>query len=181
MNIEDIWFEYQNSLKAFLHANVSNPSDVDDLLQEILIKTFQHLPQVSEAKKIKSWLFQIANRTIIDFYRKRAATNSRLDTHDNWYEQRACDLFEQLADCVIPFIKGLPKSEAQLLNAIEIDGISQKEYADAHGIKYSTLKSRVKKSRNNLFKLFNECCELSLDSKGRLIDYSAKKTSCIKC
>ncbi|MCJ8272648.1 MAG: RNA polymerase sigma factor SigZ, partial [Psychrosphaera sp.] len=71
MNLETLWLAYQSNLKAFLHKNVSNPNDVEDLLQEILIKTHQNLGQLKDSKKVKSWLFQIANHTIIDFYRKR--------------------------------------------------------------------------------------------------------------
>lgn len=43
MNAEAIWQEYQMSLKAFLHKNVANPDDVDDLLQDILLKSYQNL------------------------------------------------------------------------------------------------------------------------------------------
>lgn len=46
LKVEDIWAEYQSSLKAFLYKNVSNHADVDDLLQEILLITYQNLKRV---------------------------------------------------------------------------------------------------------------------------------------
>ena len=48
MNIEQVWASYKASLKAFLHSCVANPDDVDDLLQEILIKVHQHLPELRQ-------------------------------------------------------------------------------------------------------------------------------------
>jgi len=68
MNIEKIWLEYKTALQRFLHSKVSNEADVDDLLQEILIKTYSNLSTVKDQTSIKAWLFQIANHTIIDFY-----------------------------------------------------------------------------------------------------------------
>lgn len=68
--IEDIWAEYRTVLKAFLHRRVSDADDVDDLLQEILIKTHTHLGDLREGESIKTWLFQIARNATIDFYRK---------------------------------------------------------------------------------------------------------------
>ena len=180
MNVEMIWQEYQVSLRAFLHRNVSNSADVDDLLQEILIKVYQKLSSVKESKKIKSWLFQIANHTIIDFYRKRARQYS-LSEEELWYHDDDPQLFDQLSACVAPFIHALPEEQAELLIAIEMNGVSQKEYAKQSGINYSTLKSRVQKGRQSLFSLFNECCALSLDGKGNLVAVERKSKTCSCC
>ena len=43
MKIEEIWLAYRAALKRFIHAKVSNEADVDDLLQEILIKTHNNI------------------------------------------------------------------------------------------------------------------------------------------
>ncbi|MBE0371018.1 RNA polymerase sigma factor SigZ [Pseudoalteromonas aurantia] len=180
MNLEAIWADYQSSVKAFLYKHISNPSDVEDLLQDILIKTYQNLGTVKDTKKVKSWVFQIANHAIIDFYRKRA-TISKINEQVLWYETNEEDIYSQLSHCVTAFINGLPDSEAKLLTAIDIDGISQKDYAALNGMKYSTLKSRVKKSRQNLSELFNQCCELSINSKGELIDFDKRDKKCSSC
>lgn len=180
MNVEDIWQQYSASLKAFLHSNVANPDDVDDLLQDILIKTYHNLGDIKETIKIKSWLFQVANRSIIDFYRKQAKAKA-FTAEDLWYSEDDESIHQQLSRCVLPFIQALPADEAEMLTSIEINGLSQKEFAQKSGIKYSTLKSRVQKSRDKIHDLFKECCELSLDSKGAIIDFQAKGEHCNKC
>lgn len=180
MNVETIWAEYQTSLKAFLYKNVNNPDDVEDLLQEILIKTYQNLRTIKEVSKIKPWLFQIAQHSIIDFYRSQGKAKA-LQDEELWYEQQTEELHQQLSQCVLPFINGLEEKDKQLLTAIEIDGVSQKDYAQQHDIKYSTLKSRVQKSRNTLHDLFKQCCHLTLDKKGNLVDYQRKGKTCNSC
>ena len=174
IRIEDVWQQYQKSLKRFLQSNVSCPDDVDDLLQDILIKTYQQLNTVKDKSKLKSWLFQLANNTIIDFYRKRARSKG-ITEDELWYTEGGESIHRQLSHCISPFIQALPQEDAQLLNAIEINGTSQKDYAEQHGMKYSTLKSRVQKSREKLNRLFSECCEMKVDSHGNIIDFEQKK------
>ncbi|NET04064.1 MAG: glyoxalase/bleomycin resistance/extradiol dioxygenase family protein [Merismopedia sp. SIO2A8] len=43
MEFKQLWQEYSNQLRQFLLSRVNNQIDVDDLLQEILIKTYQNL------------------------------------------------------------------------------------------------------------------------------------------
>ena len=38
MNIEEVWLEYQHALTRFLKKKVANSADVEDLMQEILLK-----------------------------------------------------------------------------------------------------------------------------------------------
>ena len=179
MNIETIWLDYKAALKRFLHAKVSNESDVDDLLQDILIKTHNNLSTVKDQNSVKSWLFQIANHTIIDFYRHKDKI-SNLKAEDIYHldENKVRD---DLSDCILPFIKALPKEQATLLNAIDIENKSQKEYAQTLGISYSTLKSRVQKSRTMLKSVFDDCCHFEIDSKGNVFDYERKEKGCGGC
>ncbi|WP_394130709.1 RNA polymerase sigma factor SigZ [Shewanella maritima] len=187
INIELIWAQYRSSLRAFLTKNVANLDDVDDLLQEVLIKTYNNLDSIRDTKKLKSWLFQIANNTIIDFYRKRGnhPTTALTEQHDMADEHGLSqneEMFAQMSDCITPFINGLPKDQADLLSAIEIEGVAQKSYAESHNIKYSTLKSRVQKSRQSLYQLFNQCCEFTLDNQGNLVAYTPRINSqCGSC
>lgn len=174
--IEDIWQEYQSALTGFLRKNINNAADVDDLLQDILLKTYQQLPRLNSSDKVKPWLFQIANHTIIDFYRKRSVQEKYSDD-SLWYEQDSPSVLKELSACMQPFLQGLPKEEAELLQAVEIDGISQKAFAEQHGIKYSTLKSKVQKSRKALNQVINNCCQLAIDSRGRISGYQSKGCS----
>ncbi len=168
MNIDTIWKTYQASLRGFLVSKISIQEDADDLLQEILIKTYQNLPSLQSEKKLKAWLFQIAKRTIIDFYRQKA-TEQIPQANELWYEDNEKNQHE-LAKCITPFIQSLPDKDRDLLLAIEIYGQSQKEYAEQYGIPYSTLKSRVLKSRQALKALFQQCCQIQREHQDTASD-----------
>ncbi|CAH6899866.1 RNA polymerase sigma factor SigZ [Vibrio chagasii] len=186
LDLEQVWAEYQQTLKAFLHSKVSNSADVDDLLQEILIKTFQNLHKVQDASSVKSWLFQLANNTIIDFYRKHARQqrDSKIDADDLWFADldHNEEFKQKLSLCIEPFIQALPEQSASLLLAVDIKGQSQKALAEEQNVSYSTIKSRVQKSRGDLKNLFEQCCNLSLDKQGNVIDCELKPESgCGNC
>jgi RNA polymerase sigma-70 factor (ECF subfamily) len=176
MNVEQIWLEYRAALKLFLHAKVSNEADVEDLLQDILIKTYNNLEAVKKQKSVKLWLFQIANNTIIDYYRKKGrAQTTTIEALFPQDDDLASSI--DLSHCISPFINSLPEQHASLLTAIDLNNKPQKQYAEELGISYSTLKSRVQKSRSLLKQVFNDCCHFKIDKIGNVYDYNVKNKS----
>jgi len=163
-----------------LHSRVSNDEDVEDLLQEVLIKTHQNLDTVVNSEKIKPWLFQLTNNTIIDFYRKKGRARD-VSAADLWYTEDSVVVEQALTQCVEPFIRALPKNSADLLIAIDIEGQSQKDYAEKAGISYSTLKSQVQRARAKLRTLFDDCCNLTLDKYGNVVEFTTKSGGCDSC
>ena len=172
MSVESLWSDYRNQVKRYLHFKIGNEADVEDLLQEVMTRSYENLDQLTAPEKAKSWLFQITKNTVIDFYRKNGRTYT---DRDLWYD--TMDEAEEehaFAPCLVPFIKALPEETAKALIAIDLEGQSQKEYSEIYGIPYSTLKSRVQTGRKNLKKLFQDCCAISLDRWGNVIEYEPK-------
>lgn len=173
MTIDEIWQEYRSSLKAFLHSKVSNPDDVQDLLQDVLIKTHIAMHTINEKSSIKAWLFQVAHHTVIDYYRKNGQ-EKHIQTLQLWYEPDERNIKMELAQCIRPFIQALPEKSASLLEEVELEGKTQKQLAQELSISYSTVKSQVQKARTELNDVFHACCEYELDTHGNLIEYHPK-------
>ncbi|NEO32655.1 MAG: RNA polymerase sigma factor SigZ [Symploca sp. SIO3C6] len=186
MEFKQLWQEYSNQLRQFLLSRVNNQIDVDDLLQEILIKTYQNLNSIKEQEKLLSWLFQIARNTLIDYYRKSSLDTWRqriageemlIEGEPQQYEQ----VRQELTNCIRPFLNQLPPKYREAIEAVDLQGISQKELAIELGLSYSALKSRVQRGRNMLKAMFDQCCHYKLDARGNLIDFDAKSSSCRSC
>lgn len=180
MELETIWAEYQQALKGFLLSKISDHDDVEDILQEVLIKTHENLSSIRDTSRIKSWLFQVANRAAMDYYRSKSKSDN-IGEKDLWFDTEILNIQKEFSKCITPFISALPEEHADILLAIELHGESQKEYAEMLGIAYSTLKSRVQRSRQMLRKIFDDCCHYSVDRKGNLIDYAPKNDQCNNC
>ena len=178
--LEVIWNEHRAALRSFLRKRVADPEDVDDLLQEILIRTHGGLPRLREEENLQAWLYRIARNVTVDHYR-RAGRDRAVHADDLWYSADDPDTLTELEGCVAPFLAGPPSEEADLLAAVDLGGVSQKDYATEQGISYSTLKSRVQSARRDLRKLFDDCCRTYLDAQGRLVDYRPKSGHCEIC
>ena len=179
-DLESVWSEYRASLFAFLRSKVPNEEDAEDLLQVILLKAHQGISGPNEVKSLKSWLFQIASNTITDFYRSRGRHKS-VHPDDLWYGDLDENDRHVLENCVAPFIDALPPEMGELLRRIDLQGVSQKDQAAELGVSYSTLKSQVQASRRQLRKLFENCCDFSLDQKGNIVGYERKVGNCGPC
>ncbi len=183
MDVQKVWEEYGSQLRSFLVSKVSTPEDAEDLLQEILIKTHNKLDTVKEPEKLKSWLYQIARNTIIDYYRKQRPNLSDQDIPE--LEKLSAQnpdpihpVFSELSRCIRPFLMQLPGKYRQAIEATDLEGISQKDFAEELGLAHSTVKSRVQRGRVMLGDLFHECCTYKLDARGNILDYKDGTDCC---
>ncbi|MGR3621341.1 RNA polymerase sigma factor SigZ [Pseudophaeobacter sp.] len=180
MNAETVIAEYQSSLRAFLLSRMRNPSEVDDILQDVLIKTFQNLHSLKSEDKIKPWLFQIARNAMMDHYRSKSRDAS-VSQDDLWYDEPNEAAVHAFEGCVEAFLFALPSEAGDLLREVDLHGVSQKEYAERLGISYSTLKSRVQASRKQLRQLFDQCCDIAFAAEGSVLDYTRNSPGCDRC
>lgn len=183
MDIQKVWTEYGSQLRNFLVSKVSTPEDAEDLLQEILIKTHTNLKNLKDPEKFKSWLYQIARNTIIDYYRKQRSNVteqkiSELETLSVQNSDSINPVFSELSQCVRPFLKQLPDKYREAIEATDLDGISQKDFAEELALAHSTIKSRVQRGRAMLSDLFHECCNYQLDARGNIMDYKDRDDCC---
>ncbi|SMP13567.1 RNA polymerase sigma factor SigZ [Shimia sagamensis] len=181
MHLDQIWREYGGALRGFLRKRVANEADVDDLLQDILIKTHAHLSEVRDPAALRAWLFQVARNATVDFYRARAKAQP-VNADDLWYgAEEEAGALKDLEGCVASFLAALSDEDAALLRAIDLNGQSQKQVAANMGLAYSTLKSRVQAARGKMAEQYRACCAMELGANGEIIAATRKEAACPKC
>lgn len=171
MNIELIWNEFYTPLKGFVARRVDNHAAVDDIVQTVFIKIADHISEIKDTQKIRSWIYQITRNTIIDYYRSQKPTDELpldLQIMDEYDEQ---DLSKELSSCIKPMIEQLPDKYREAIELTEINGISQKQLSVQLGISFSGAKSRVQRGREKLKELLTSCCHIQADRYGNIIDY----------
>ena len=68
---EELVLRYEGRLFRFLAQGTRNESDAADLAQETLVAVYQNLERFNPARSFASWVFTIARRRQIDYFRAR--------------------------------------------------------------------------------------------------------------
>ena len=77
-----------------------------------------------------------------------------------------------------PFLMQLPEKYREAIEATDLKGTPQKDFAEELGIGHSTIKLRVQRGRAMLSDLFRECCTYQLDARGNIIGYTDGEDCC---
>ncbi len=70
--------ENHNRILRVCRVYAWNPTDQDDLYQEILFQIWRGLPALKEKSYANTWLYRVAINTAISFVRKRASRAGRV-------------------------------------------------------------------------------------------------------
>lgn len=166
-----IWNEYSRQLHAFIARRVSDRSTADDILQEVFLRTHRGLSELKDGTKLQSWLYRIARNAIIDHYRTRSPSVEALEEIAAEIPDTSDAAVRELAACLRPMIEQLPEHYRDALILSDLDGMTQREIAERHGISLSGSKSRVQRARTMLREQLDACCQFEIDQRGRVVGY----------
>lgn len=179
------WSDVAARLRPFVAQRVP-ACDVDDVVQDVLVRVHRGLPDLRDGERFTAWMFQVARNAIVDAGRKRRldrVDDEDLDAtpapdHDAGDDH---DAVAALARCVSLFVAALPAPYREAVTLVELEGKTAKEAAELLGISPSGMKSRVQRGRARLRELFEQCCEIAVDVRGRPIGYTPRVERCKHC
>ena len=155
--------------------------DVDDVLQEVLLRVHRGLSSLRDEQGLAPWLRQIANNAVTDHLRARSrqpVSEALLDPRDDEAPRSAETL---LAENLSAFVKRLPPAYRDAIILTEIEGRTHREAAEELGISLSGVKSRVQRGRTKLRAMLEQCCYFALDSRNRIVDFERRPPSSGDC
>lgn len=169
------WHELQARLRPYVARRVASAAEADDILQTIFVRMHQGLSGLKDGERFGGWVYKIAEHAIIDSARSRAREplvpvevvpeRPELAAPDDAEELQAA-----LGECVALFVARLPSPYREAITLTELQGITQSEAADMLGVSLSGMKSRVQRGRAKIREMFDECCRISLDCRGRVVE-----------
>jgi RNA polymerase sigma factor (sigma-70 family) len=155
--ISEIVAEQRSRLRNFIRRRVPNPSDAEDIVQEVFYELLEANHWLMPIEHLTGWLFRVARNRIIDLLRKKrpeafsdAAVESEagemlhiedlLPSPDAGPE--ALYLRNVLHDELELALDELPQEQRDVFVAHELEGRTFKEMAAATGVNMNTLLSR---------------------------------------
>jgi RNA polymerase sigma-70 factor (ECF subfamily) len=167
------WSELETRLRPYVARRVASQSDVDDILQEIFVRMYRGLADLRDGERFGGWVYRIAEHVIVDSARARARhpETPRAEVPEAVIPEGAGidDLQSDLGECVALFVARLPSPYREAITLTELEGLTQKDAAEMLGISLSGMKSRVQRGREKIRDMFDECCRISVDCRGRVV------------
>lgn len=170
-NIEAFWNDFSSGLKSFIFSKVKNITDTEDILQDTYIKIHYSINTLNDKDRIKPWIYQIARNLIIDYYRAKTRLRNTPDLLPDLSKSSSSnELMDVAISDMVSMMEELSPEYCEALCLTEIEGMSQKEYAEKKGLSYSGAKSRVQRARSILKDLLLKCCHYQFDKYGTVVD-----------
>ena len=176
--ISEIVAQERSRLRNFIRRRVPDPSDVDDVLQDVFYELVEANRLLMPIEHITGWLFRVARNRIIDLFRKKKPESFSDNTIVNEDDEllRFEDLLPSadagpealyarrvLLDAHAQAHEELPDEQREVFVAHEIDGRSFKEIAEQTGVGINTLLSRKRYAvlhlRERLQSIYHEFLE----------------------
>ncbi len=75
---------------------------------------------------------------------------------------------DALAGCIARVLGELPTNDAAILRACDLDGDTQKAFAQRNGLTLAAAKARLLRARKRMRAQLNAACQVSFDPDGRV-------------
>ena len=167
--------ELERELRRFIARRVES-ADVDDVVQEVFVRLQRGVAGLRGEERFVPWLHRVARNAVADHRRARArhplvgADGSPPEDEAASEPDEDSEAIEQrLSACVPVFVAMLPREYRDALTLTELQGMTQREAAELAGVSLSGMKSRVQRGRERLRALFEACCAVGVDVRGRVI------------
>jgi RNA polymerase sigma-70 factor, ECF subfamily len=169
---------YRQALLDHIRSIVRNPTEAEDVLQEVLVKAHQSIGQLRAEGALTTWLFRIATHLGIDHLRKHSRQPEvahDVDPKDLASEddgapglQRVVEQ-QEMSACVQRFLLNLPSVYRTVLLLHDLDGLTAPEIASSLGITVENAKVRLHRARAALRAALEAGCSFSCDERGVLV------------
>jgi RNA polymerase sigma factor (sigma-70 family) len=155
--ISEIVAEEGTRLRNFIRRRVPDPSDAEDIVQEVFYELVEANHLLMPIEHVTGWLFRVARNRITDLFRKKKPelfTDTSVED-ENGELLRIEDILPSpdagpealyvrnlLLDELELALDELPEEQRDAFVAHEIEGLSFKEMAAETGVSVNTLLSR---------------------------------------
>lgn len=157
-HIETVFSNEQKKLTGFVRNRVGTLEDAEDIVQDVFESLVSGFDDISDLRKVISWIYTVAKHKVIDFLRKKKTyaledqKSSKQEDEETFSFADLIPSFEELPDSqmmqdliweqIQMGLKELPQEQRDVFVWHELEGMSFKMMSEFTGLSVNTLISR---------------------------------------
>lgn len=133
-------------MRKFLSWTLGDVQRAEDLMQETMLRTWRHLPNLDiEPARLRAWLFTVGRRIAIDGLRTRAIRPPETEAEELEHYPLHFESYERVLDrsVIREAVSDLPTEHLMILSYVYLLDLSVVESSRRLGIPEGTAKSRL--------------------------------------
>lgn len=164
------WRQHKDELRSFLVHRSGSGAEADDLLQEVFLRALAQGADFCEVANPRAWLFQVARNLLIDRLR---LTKAQVPLPDDLSAEAPQEIepVDLLSHCLPRVLSELSPEDRAAIVSCDIEGMTQKTFAERQGLSLPAAKSRVLRARSRLRAQLSEACRLEFDEQGKVCSF----------
>lgn len=163
------WRAHEAELRHWMRRRLSDPTQADDLVQDVFLKTLRQGERFGAIRNPRAWLFEVARNTLADHLRVAHHTVEMPDDLAAPAEETAG--VDSLTACLPRVLAELSAEDRDAITQCDLLGVAQADFAHAGGLSLSAAKSRLQRARRRLKARMTLACQVQLDARGHVADF----------
>lgn len=161
------WRQHKAEIRGFLAQRAGSVAEADDLLQEVFLKALLQGKDFCRIDNPRAWLFHIARNLLVDRMR---LTKEQVPLPDDLCAEPepAFAPVDILTHCLPRVLSELSPEDREAITLCDLQGITQKAYAERLGLSLPAAKSRVQRARQRLQTQLINACKVTFDEDGKV-------------
>jgi RNA polymerase sigma-70 factor (ECF subfamily) len=142
---QEFWAQTAERLRAYMFCSCESWADADDMVQDCYLRALRAWGQFDGTGSRQAWLFGIARRTCIDWFRRKnrealVVSSENMDEFDKAVaDESNLDHVERIWDAV----RCLNAEQSQVIHLRFAAGLSYAQIAHALDVPVGTVRSRL--------------------------------------
>jgi len=172
MFTEEAWAALKPKLAQYIQKRVSNRQDAEDLLHDVCVRALE--TRTEDIINPAAWLYRVAHNRIVDYHRgaSRSQATDYIEEPVPQLDQENSN--HETARCLLVLAEHLAPTEREAILEADYRGRKQAMLSSSWGLSVSGGKSRIQRARRKLRQVLLECCEVTTDREGNVLDLHPK-------
>jgi len=165
--VTEAWEKHETELRRFLRHRAGSDAEAEDLLQEVFLRALRQANGLCGIDNRRAWLFHAARNLLIDRLR---LSKDQIPLPDDLAApaENALPAVDGLAQCLPRVLTELSAQDREAITLCDIEGVTQRDYAQRLGLTLPAAKSRVQRARVRLKARLTEACQVRFDEAGEV-------------